>query len=171
MPRILLDQEIDKSIAQVVRLEDMVSHAAVEAVEALLAKDTEKSKAVYLHDKVINNLRFEIENKTLPAIATQQPLAIDLRTLASVLEVVTELERMSDFAKGIARINLIIERKSTKVKSIVHLREMTGIAVRMLHQAVQHSSGLTQRLLESCPAKMTKLMSFSTKSLLAYWRI
>lgn len=137
MPRTFLDQEIDKLKEQVVRLEEMVSHATVEAVDALLTNDMEKSKVIYLNDKAINELRFEIEKKCLLTIATQQPLATDLRVLASILDVVTELERMGDYAKGIAKINLIIERKSTKAKSILHLREMTEITTSMLNRAVK----------------------------------
>lgn len=137
MPRTFLDQEIEKLKEQVIHLEEMVSHATVEAVDALLTNDMEKSKVIYLNDKAINELRFEIEKKCLITIATQQPLATDLRVLASILDVVTELERMGDYAKGIAKINLIIERKSTKAKSILHLREMTEITTSMLNRAVK----------------------------------
>jgi phosphate transport system protein len=115
----------------------MVAHAAIEAVDSLLENDIEKSKTVYLNDKAINAKRFEIENECLVTIATQQPLATDLRELASILEIVTELERMGDYAKGIAKINLIIEKKSTKVKSILDLREMAEITVGMMDRAVK----------------------------------
>ncbi len=137
MSRTYLDQTLEHLKEQVVVLEGMVSKAAIEAVDALLENDIEKSKSVYLNDKVVNDLRFEIENECLIAIATQQPLATDLRELASILEIVTELERIGDYAKGIAKINLLIEKKSTKAKSILHLQEMVEIAVDMLDQAVR----------------------------------
>lgn len=137
MPRTFLDQEIEKLKEQVIHLEEMVSHATTEAVDALLENDMEKSKIIYLNDKAINSLRFEIEKKCLITIATQQPLATDLRVLASILDVVTQLERMGDYAKGIAKINIIIERKITKAKSILPLREMTEITVGMLKRAIE----------------------------------
>lgn len=137
MSRTYLDQTLEELKQQVVELEGMVSRAALDAVDSLLENDIEKSKRVYLNDQVINDLRFDIENACLIAIATQQPLATDLRELASILEIVTELERMGDYAKGIAKINLLIDKKSTKAKAILHLREMAEIAVDMLNQAIQ----------------------------------
>jgi len=137
MSRVLLDQTIESLKAKLILLEGMVSRAAEEAVDALLENDNEKSKAVYLGDKVINAKRFEIENECLVAIATQQPLATDLRILSSILEIATELERMGDYAKGIAKINLMIDKKSTKAKPILEIREMIEITIDMLQRAIR----------------------------------
>lgn len=137
MTRKFLDETIDSLKQDIVNLAGLVSAAALESVDALLENDNERSKAVYLNDAAINDKRFAIENACLIAIATQQPLATDLRELASILEIATELERMGDYAKGIAKINLMIEKKSTKVKSILQLREMVEIAADMLRRAVQ----------------------------------
>lgn len=137
MSRVFLDQTLNELKEQILLLEKMVSHAAIEAVDALLESDIEKSKTVYLNDKEINDLRFKIESECLVTIATQQPLATDLRELASILEIATELERMGDYAKGIAKVNLLIDKKSTKAKPILHLREMTEITVNMLERAVK----------------------------------
>ena len=70
-------------------------------------------------------------------IATQQPLATDLRVLASILEIVTELERMGDYAKGIAKINLITKDSLQAVPVINRLEEMAQITVSMLDRAVK----------------------------------
>ncbi|MFN2144006.1 MAG: phosphate signaling complex protein PhoU [Anaerolineales bacterium] len=137
MSRKFLDQTLDDLKNQIVALADMVADAATEAVDALLENDIEKSKKIYLSDKEINAQRFKIENECLIAIATQQPLATDLRELASMLEIVTELERMGDYAKGIAKVNLQIEKRSTKAKVILHLREMTDITVDMMRRAIK----------------------------------
>ena len=137
MSRKFLDQTLNDLKAQIVALADMVADAATEAVDALLENDIEKSKKIYLSDKEINAQRFKIENECLIAIATQQPLATDLRELASMLEIVTELERMGDYAKGIAKVNLQIEKRSTKAKVILHLREMTDITVDMMRRAIK----------------------------------
>jgi phosphate transport system protein len=136
MSREYLDQTLIDLKEQVVQLEAMVSHAALEAVDALLENDPERAKTVYLADKEINAKRFEIENECLITIATQQPLATDLRELASILEISTELERMGDYAKGIAKISLMIDKKSTKAKPILLLQEMTDITVDMMKRAV-----------------------------------
>jgi phosphate transport system protein len=69
-------------------------------------------------------------------IATEQPLmAGDLRLVASILEVVAELERMGDYAKGIANICLMIGREPL-IKPLIDLPRMADIAVSMLHRSV-----------------------------------
>ena len=69
-------------------------------------------------------------------IATQQPLARDLRMIAAVLEVGTELERIGDYAKGIARINLMLG-EAPFVKPLIDIPLMAAKARDMLHQALR----------------------------------
>ena len=68
-------------------------------------------------------------------IATQQPMAGDMRLLAAILEIVTELERMGDYAKGIARINLMIGEQPL-IKPLIDLPVMATKAREMLHAAL-----------------------------------
>lgn len=137
MTRDYLDQTINKLKDDVMILESMVSEATHDAVIALLDNDKEKAKRVYLNDQLINEKRFQMENECLIAIATQQPLATDLRTLASILEIVTELERMGDYAKKIAKINLKLTEPSNTLPAILHLKEMMEITVQMLKRGVK----------------------------------
>lgn len=137
MSRIYLDQTIEKLKNETLGVGQMVAEAATLAVKALLENDRDLAESVYRNDQKINQRRFSIESDCLMTIATQQPLATDLRVLASILEIITELERMGDYAKGIAKINLLIEPKSTKPSAISHLEEMTEIAVGMLNRALQ----------------------------------
>ena len=136
MTREHLDKKINKLKDDVVILESMVRRATLEAVKALIEKDIKASKRIYAGDKKINNKRFEIENECLITIATQQPMATDLRVLASVLEIITELERMGDYAKGIAKINLLVEGKEV-LPIMHHLQEMAEIATEMLEEAIK----------------------------------
>jgi phosphate transport system protein len=87
-------------------------------------------------DRRINEKRFDIENDTLTLIATQQPMAGDLRTLAAVLEIATELERIGDYAKGIANINLMIGEEPL-VKPLIDIPRMAEKARDMLHRALE----------------------------------
>jgi phosphate transport system protein len=137
MTREFLDQAINRLKDEVIILESMVSKATHGSVIALLDNDKQAAKKIYLNDQLINSKRFEIENECLIAIATQQPLATDLRILASILEIVTELERMGDYAKKIAKINLKITEPSDKLPAIFHLKEMMEITVEMLHRGVK----------------------------------
>jgi len=120
----------------VVLLEKMVRQATLEAVDALMKQDAIISKRIYAGDAEINKKRFEIEKECLITIATQQPMATDLRILASILEVGTELERMGDYAKGIAKINLMIG-DTPLLNPMKRLSKMTEITVDMLQRAVK----------------------------------
>ncbi len=115
----------------------MVADATAKAVQSLLTNDRELAIQVYRADREINARRFSIEHECLITIATQQPLATDLRVLASIIEVVTELERMGDYAKGIAKINLLVEPGKVRLDAIDSLSEMSEITIRLLTRALQ----------------------------------
>ncbi|MFB0546692.1 MAG: phosphate uptake regulator PhoU, partial [Anaerolineae bacterium] len=108
MPREAFEQKLQRLQDEVLVLGSMVENSLIESVEVLKQRDMEGARGLIAGDRLINEKRFAIEDDTLALIATQQPMAIDLRTLAAVLEIVTELERIGDYAKGIARINLMI---------------------------------------------------------------
>lgn len=113
----------------------MVENALVEAVEILGRRDMDESRRLIADDRLINEKRFEIEEKVLTLIATQQPVARDLRKLAGMLEIATELERMGDYAKGIAKINLMIGA-GTLIKPLTDIPLMVDKAGDMLHRAL-----------------------------------
>ena len=88
----------------------MVEQAMLNSVEALKRRDIPTAKRIFRRmTNYINEKRFAIENTILILIATQQPMAHDLRLLAAMLEVITELERMGDYAKGIAKVTIRLE--------------------------------------------------------------
>lgn len=135
MPRETLDRKIQCLRDEILVLGSMVEQAVIQAVEALRKRDLETAQRIFASDARVNEKYFQIEQDCLVLIATQQPIAIDLRTLASILEVNTELERMGDYAKGIARITLEISRH-LPVKYPIELTEMAGCAAEMLHRAL-----------------------------------
>ncbi len=136
MGRETLDLNIRQLRDDVLLLDSMVEKATLDAIQALKQQDLELARAVYHGDSLINAKRFELENHCILTIATQQPImATDLRVVASILEVVAELERMGDYAKGIARICLKIGTQP-HIKPIVDLPRMADIVVSMLHRAV-----------------------------------
>jgi len=82
----------------------MVEEATLKSVEALKHRDLAAAHDILEMDKQINQLRFDIEKEIMLLIATQQPMAKDLRFLASCFEISSELERMGDYAKGIGKV-------------------------------------------------------------------
>jgi len=135
MPRQAFDHELQRLQDEVLVLGNMVENALIESVQLLKQRDFEGSRRLIAEDRCINERRFAIEDDALALIATQQPMAGDLRTLAAVLEIITELERMGDYAKGIARINLMIGEKPL-LKPLIDIPRMAEKARDMLHRAL-----------------------------------
>ncbi len=94
------------------------------------------SKEVKLIDEKVNSRRYAIEEQVLITIATQQPMAHDLRLLASILEIAGELERIGDYAKGIATINIRMGDEEL-LSPLVRIPKMAEIAVNMLDRAIK----------------------------------
>jgi phosphate transport system protein len=135
MPRETLDRQLHHLQDEVLLLGSMVEQAMLESVDALKRRDLETSRRIFRDDRLINEKRYAIENAILILIATQQPMARDLRMMAAVLEVITELERMGDYAKGIAKVNLRLSDGPLPL-SIREFQRMADIAVSMLHRAL-----------------------------------
>jgi len=136
MARETLDRILIELKEEILNLESMVRQAILDSAEALIRRDYQTSRRIYQGDRLINEKRFELEMECIVAIATQQPMAVDLRVLASVLEICTELERMGDYAKGIARINFMLEDQPL-LEPIKALPEMAAIAANMLLRSVR----------------------------------
>jgi len=113
----------------------MVEQSTIKSIECLKKKDVEGAKAIYNADSIINEKRYAIENSILILIATQQPLAHDLRLLAALLEISAEIERMGDYAKGIAKV--VVRLGDTDIPlPMREIEEMAALAVDMLHRAL-----------------------------------
>jgi phosphate transport system protein len=137
MPRETLDRKLRYLQQEMLMLSSMVETAVTASVEALKAHDLEGARVVIANDHQINTRRFELENDIVITIATTQPvMATDLRLVASILEVVGELERMGDYAKGIARVTLLIG-KEPHIKPLIDIPIMSSLAISMMHRAVQ----------------------------------
>ncbi len=135
MPRETFDRELRRLEDEVLVLGSMVESAVAEAVEALKRRDFEASRRIIASDRDINAKRFAIESDALVLIATQQPMAGDLRVLAAILDLASELERMGDYAKGIARINLMIGDEPL-MKPLIDIPRMADRACNMLRRAL-----------------------------------
>jgi phosphate transport system protein len=129
------ERELQRLQDEMLVLGSMVENALTEAVKALKERDQEAARRLIAQDRTINEHRFTIEQDCLVLIATQQPMAGDLRTLASVLEITGELERIGDYAKGIARICLLLGADPL-IKPILDLPRMAEKARTMLHRAL-----------------------------------
>ncbi len=120
---------------EVLLLGSMVEEAVMDSAQALKDNDLDSSSQVILNDLRINRKRFEIEISIVVLMATQQPVARDLRMLAACLDICTELERMADYAKEIANINM--RSKGLGMPAIMRdIYSMAEKTVDMLHRAM-----------------------------------
>jgi phosphate transport system protein len=129
------EMEIQQLKDELLLMGSMVEQQLLDAVDALKRRDVEASRRIYAADGKINSKRFGIEEQVMILIATQQPMAHDLRLLASILEVSAELERMGDYAKGIATINIRIGDEAL-LKPLIDIPRMAQKAADMLHRAL-----------------------------------
>ncbi len=136
MTRPTLDTALQNLKQEVAALGELVLSNVIQSVRYLKERDFDGSKRLMKLDVIINRKRFAIENEIMVLIATQQPLAGDLRLLAAMLEIITELERIGDYAKGISKINLLIGEASL-IKPLVDIPLMADKAVTMLRLALK----------------------------------
>ncbi len=109
----------------------MVETAIERGVEALKTRNVNLAQQIIEDDLKINRKRYETEDKCLELIATQQPLASDLRTIVSVLHITVDLERMGDHAEGIAKIALMLADEPP-LKPYIDIPRMAQVGIEML---------------------------------------
>ncbi len=129
------EAEIQQLKDELLLMGSMVEQQIMDSVDALKKRDLEASHRIYQADEKINAKRYGIEEQVMILIATQQPMAHDLRLLASILEVAAELERMGDYAKGIATINLRMGDEAP-LKPLIDIPRMAQKSSDMLHRAL-----------------------------------
>lgn len=121
---------------ELLNMGELVAKAMKDSIEALKTRDMEMSKKIIKDDIIINKKRFEIEERCLQMIATQQPMAIDLRTIAAILSIIADLERMGDHAEGNAKINLLIGSEPL-VKPLIDVPRMSEKGLSMLDRVLK----------------------------------
>jgi phosphate transport system protein len=119
----------------VLAMGSMVSKATLRSIDALKNRDLDLAQQVITDDKKINQKRFEIEEKCVELIATQQPMASDLRIILAVLNIISEVERIGDYAEGIAKIAIMIGDEPP-LKPLIDIPRMAEQTVAMLRRSL-----------------------------------
>lgn len=136
MHRDALEKELLALREAVVSMSGRVRSAIVDSVGALRSRDLAAAQRVVEADEETNLMRYDIEERCLTVIATQQPVAGDLRALFSILEIATEVERIGDYAKGIARISIAIGERPL-IKPIVTIPVLADRVCSMLEDSMK----------------------------------
>jgi phosphate transport system protein len=119
----------------VLAMGSMVSKAMQRSIDALKNRDIILAHQIVEDDKKVNRKRFEIEEKCIELIATQQPMASDLRIILAVLNIVSEVERIGDYAEGIAKIAIMIGDEPP-LKPLIDIPRMAEMTVDMLRRSL-----------------------------------
>ena len=135
MVRADFDRNLKLLQEELLLLGGLVEKAIVDAIEALKTRDIELSHKVVSQDDIIDQKTNQIEEKAIDLIATQQPIAIDLRTLMSVIHISVELERMGDYAEGIGKIGVMMGN-DPPVKPLVDIPKMATKSSDMLKRSL-----------------------------------
>ena len=135
MTRTKFEGELQSLQGEILTLGSMVEKAVVKAIDALKRKDLPLAEKVIEEDALINHKRYEIEEKCVRLLATQQPMAGDLRTIIAALHVTVDLERMGDYAEGIAKVCLMIGDEPL-IKPLIDIPRMADLALSMLRRSL-----------------------------------
>ena len=151
MLRRRFENSLEEIRTHVQQLGSAVEQALLSSVEALKQRDLVASQAIIVADNHINHLHHELEAECLRTIALQQPIAGDLRDIATALYIATELERIADYAKTIAKLNIRIGSEPL-AEPLVNIPRMAELGMDMLHRRCGHLRNATTELARSIPA-------------------
>lgn len=136
MARETFERQLQMILDQVLVLGSMVEQAVLDALDSLKRRDVAAARRIYDADLQINEKRYSIESGCITLIATQQPMARDVRFLAAILEIITELERIGDYAKGICKITQLLSEEAIDPVLVYELQQMADLGLNMLRRSL-----------------------------------
>mgnify|MGYP000267543670 FL=1 len=134
--RAVLERELNDLREDILRLGSLVETAIEQAMAALAQRDVRLALQVINGDQEVNALRYKVEVESLRILATQQPLAIDLRVVIAGIHMAVELERIGDHAAGIAKLVSRLEGEEP-IDTLYKLPKMSKRASQMVEQSVR----------------------------------
>jgi len=133
--KVVFEQKMKYLEEKLQQMGNLVEDSIARSVEALKNQDLELARKVIEGDDAIDDLEQEIEEKCLEVIATQQPMAKDLRRVATLFKMISDLERMADYATSIAKIILRIADEPL-IKPLVDIPRMSYLSQKMVKQSL-----------------------------------
>ncbi len=133
--RLGLDNNLHSINVEIIRMGTLIEKALEETIEALVKQDVELAQKIIKGDDVFDQMELDIESKCMSAIATQQPVATDLREILSVLKIVTDLERIADHCQDISKITIELANK-VYVKPLIDIPKMAKEVKKMIKMTI-----------------------------------
>ena len=134
--RSTFDREFDEICADLVKMAQMIDWAIENALKALVERDHQLAEQVRANDEQVNAVRFKVEEACLVTIATQQPAAGDLRAVITAMHLAVEMERIGDYAAGIAKTVILMEEEPL-LKTLNKIPRMGELSRQMLADSIQ----------------------------------
>ena len=130
------DRDLGKLEAELILMSGLVEQAIFNALNALKSRDIDKSQKVIDEDDNIDQTELEIERSCIELIRREAPMAGDLRRIVASLHIAGELERIGDYAEGIAKISITMGGQPP-LKELIDIPRMGDMAVRMLKRSLE----------------------------------
>jgi phosphate transport system protein len=135
MTRSSIDVSIEKLRKSLIEMADNTKEQVKNCVDALVNKDSDLAEDVISKDDILDNMQREIEDKCIRVIATEQPMAVDLRTVFTISKVSSDLERMADYTVDIAKITLRLKDEDY-IKPLIDIPKISKIVEKMIVESV-----------------------------------
>jgi phosphate transport system protein len=135
MTRNYFEQELQELQVSLLKMSSVVEETLNNSIKALINQDVEMAQKVIDNDDVIDDMEFIVEDKCLKLIALQSPLAKDLRIIATALKIITDLERIGDYATDISKITIKLAHEKY-IKELIDIPKMAEIAIRMVKGSI-----------------------------------
>jgi len=148
MPREAFDKALDELQETIEKVQKLVEKMIIDSVKSLENRDMDLSIKVIEMDDEVDKYRDDLEQKAIFLIASEQPLATDLRKIITTLRVIMELERMGDYAEGIAKINLRIG-ETELIKPLIDIPSMSKKSIEMMRNCMKAYKNTDVKLAES----------------------
>ncbi len=136
MPREEFDKALKELQTIIETVQELVETMIIDSIKSLENRDLDLSNKVIDMDDEVDRLRDDLEQKAIFLIASEQPLARDLRKIITALRVIMELERMGDYAEGIAKINLKMG-DTELIKPLIDIPAMSKKSIEMMRNCLK----------------------------------
>ncbi len=135
-PRPQMEQELRDIKDEILNMTDLVYETIINAVKSLKEKDLDLARKIIDGDEAIDDMDDRINDKCYKFLATQQPLAGDLRYCISIMKMVRDLERIGDHCEDIAKYTLRFENQEY-IKELIDIPRMADMAAKMVENAIR----------------------------------
>jgi len=141
--RLLFENELTSLHDEIIKFGSLVEESIDKAITALKTQDTKLANEIIVSDDILDAYEKNIERLCIMIIATQQPIARDLRNISTALKIVTDMERIGDHASDIAELS-VRHANAKYIKPIIDIPKMAHEARLMVKDSI--SAYVTQNI-------------------------